>query len=236
MKCDGKCSGEAKSLSCKGGEMKAQCKADANCEANCKASASAKAECSPPRLDIAFAGAAKGGASADAALMIEAIRIHLPHILLVFKARGETMVESLEEGGRVGLGDAQPGQARREGHRLPRGDHPVVTQASANVQASVEASSSIPRRSSSSYLGAVALIVGSRAPSGVDPTIRRGRAPPGRRADAPSGAPAGGRPAGRRADAPPGVRADAPPGPGGPLRDVCLEHGLKRRIYVCNSL
>ena len=146
VKCDGKCSGEAKPLSCKGGEMKAQCKADANCEANCKASASAKAECSPPRLDIAFAGAAKGGASADAALMIEAIRIHLPQILLVFKARGETMVNLSKKVVASGSATLNPGKLGVKGTACLAAIIPVVTQASANVQASVEASSSIAQK------------------------------------------------------------------------------------------
>ena len=60
VKCDGKCTGTAQPLSCKGGELKAQCEADANCSGNCKASASAKAECTPPKVDIQFKGVGRG--------------------------------------------------------------------------------------------------------------------------------------------------------------------------------
>jgi hypothetical protein len=146
VKCDGKCTGEAKPLSCKGGELKAQCKADANCEANCKASASAKAECTPPKVDIDFAGSAKGGASAEAALMVEAIRLHLPELLLVFKARGQAFVDLTKKIVASGSATLNPGKLGVKGTACLAAIIPVVTQASANVKASVESSGQIVKK------------------------------------------------------------------------------------------
>jgi hypothetical protein len=146
VKCDGKCSGEAKPLSCKGGELKAQCKADANCQGNCKASASAKAECTPPRIDVDFAGAAKGGVSGEAALMVEAIRLHLPEILLVFKARGQSFVDLTGKVVASGSATLNPGKLGMKGTACLAAIVPVVTQASANMKASVESAGNIAKK------------------------------------------------------------------------------------------
>jgi hypothetical protein len=143
VKCDGKCSGEAKPISCKGGQLKAQCKADASCEGNCHASASAKAECTPPRLDIEFAGAAKASASGEAALMVEAIRLHLPEILLAFKARGQAFIELTKKVVASGSATLNPGKLGVKGTACLAAIVPVVTQASANVTASVDAAGEI---------------------------------------------------------------------------------------------
>lgn len=146
VKCDGKCTGEAKPISCKGGELKAQCKADANCEGNCKASASAKAECTPPRLDIDLVGQAKGGLSGEAGLMLEAIRVNLPQLLLVFKARGEAMVDLSKKVVASGSASLDPGKLGLKGTACLAAIVPVLGQAGTNVAASVEASGTIVKK------------------------------------------------------------------------------------------
>ena len=93
VKCDGKCTGTAEPLSCKGGELKAKCEVDANCSANCKGSAEAKAECTPPKVDIQFKASAQASATAEASLVLDALRVHLPNILLVFEARGKAFAD-----------------------------------------------------------------------------------------------------------------------------------------------
>jgi hypothetical protein len=143
VKCDGKCEGTAQPLSCKGGELKAQCQADANCSGNCKASASAKAECTPPKLDIAFSASAEGSASADAALMVEALRLHLPEILLVFQARGQAFIDLSGKVVASGSATLDPGKLGVKGTACLAAIVPVVVQAGANVKAAVEASGSI---------------------------------------------------------------------------------------------
>ena len=145
VKCDGKCSNEAsvKPISCKGGELKAQCQVDANCSGNCQASASAKAECTPPKLDIAFSAAAQGSASADAALMVEAIRLHLPEILLVFQARGQAFIDLSGKVVASGSATLNPGKLGVKGTACLAAIVPVVVQAGANVKAAVEASASV---------------------------------------------------------------------------------------------
>ncbi|HVH43070.1 MAG TPA: hypothetical protein VM925_12035, partial [Labilithrix sp.] len=143
VKCDGKCEGTAQPLSCKGGELKAQCQADANCSGNCKASASAKAECTPPKVDITFAGSAAASASAEAALVVEALRLHLPEILLVFQARGQAFVDLSGKVVASGAATLNPGKLGVKGTACLAAIVPVVTQAGLNVKGAVEASASI---------------------------------------------------------------------------------------------
>jgi hypothetical protein len=143
VKCDGKCEGTAEPLSCKGGELKAQCQADANCTANCKASASAKAECTPPKLDIAFTASAQAGASGDAALMVEALRLHLPRIVLVFRARGQSFVDLVGKVVTSGSATLNPARLGVRGTACITVIAPVVVQAGANVKAAVESSGSV---------------------------------------------------------------------------------------------
>jgi hypothetical protein len=145
VKCDGKCSNESsvKPISCKGGELKAQCNVDANCSGNCKASASAKAECTPPSVDITFNASAQGSASADAALMIDALRVNLPQILLVFQARGQAFVDLTGKVVASGSATLNPGKLGVKGTACLAAIVPVVTQAGLNIKATVEASGSI---------------------------------------------------------------------------------------------
>ena len=143
VKCDGKCSGTAQPLSCKGGELKAQCEADASCSGNCKASASAKAECTPPKLDIQFAGGADAKVSGEAALMVEALRLHLPEILLVFEARGKAFVDLTGKVVASGSATLNPGKLGVKGTACLGAIVPVVVQAGKNVTAAVEASGKV---------------------------------------------------------------------------------------------
>jgi hypothetical protein len=143
VKCDGKCTGTAEPLSCKGGELKAQCQADANCQANCKASASAKAECTPPKLDIKFAASAQGSVSAEAALMVEALRLYLPEILLAFQARGKAFIDLSGKVVASGSQTLDPGKLGVKGTACLGAIVPILTQAGANVKAAVEASGSV---------------------------------------------------------------------------------------------
>jgi hypothetical protein len=145
VKCDGKCSNEAsvKPISCKGGELKAKCEVDANCGGNCKASASAKAECTPPSVDIVFNASASGTASGQASLMIEALRVNLPQILLVFQARGQAFVELTGKVVASGSATLNPGKLGVKGTACLAAIVPVVVQAGANVKAAVEASGSV---------------------------------------------------------------------------------------------
>ncbi|MBX3219917.1 MAG: hypothetical protein KF795_05310 [Labilithrix sp.] len=143
VKCDGKCSGKAEPLSCKGGELKAQCEVNAECGGNCSASASAKAECTPPKLDIAFSASAQGSASGEAALMVEAIRLYLPEILLVFQARGKAFVDLTGKVVASGSATLDPGKLGLKGAACLGAIVPVVVQAGANVTAAFEASGKV---------------------------------------------------------------------------------------------
>ena len=100
-------------------------------------------ECTPPKLDIAFSAAAQGSASADAALMVEAIRLHLPEILLVFQARGQAFIDLSGKVVASGSATLNPGKLGVKGTACLAAIVPVVVQAGANVKAAVEASASV---------------------------------------------------------------------------------------------
>ncbi|MBX3201302.1 MAG: hypothetical protein KF894_24415 [Labilithrix sp.] len=116
---------------------------NAECGGNCSASASAKAECTPPKLDISFNANAQGNVSGEAALMVEAIRLHLPEILLVFQARGQAFVDLTGKVVASGSATLDPGKLGVKGTACLAAIVPVVIQAGANVKAAVEASGSV---------------------------------------------------------------------------------------------
>ncbi|MBX3231922.1 MAG: hypothetical protein KIT84_12150 [Labilithrix sp.] len=89
VKCDGECKADYEPLSCKGGELKGGCQVEAKCDANCDASVSAKANCSPPSVTVAFAGAADVQAAGKLRATLEANF----GIILAFRARLEGMVK-----------------------------------------------------------------------------------------------------------------------------------------------
>lgn len=143
VKCDGECKGSFEPLTCKGGELKASCEVDANCSGNCNASASAKAECTPPSVDIVFNASASGSATGQASLMIDALRLNLPQILLVFQARGQAFVDLTGKVVASGSATLNPGKLGVKGTACLAAIVPVVVQAGANVKAAVEASGSV---------------------------------------------------------------------------------------------
>lgn len=139
VKCDGTCSAKAEPISCKGGELKAQCKADANCQANCKASASAKAECTPPQVEIVAAGTV----DAEGAILIEALRLHLPDIFLVFQARGEAFVKLTAQVAGSASAVVDPGKLGVKGTACLGAIVPVMLAAGENIGAAFQASGSV---------------------------------------------------------------------------------------------
>jgi hypothetical protein len=130
-------------LSCKGGNLKASCNVDASCSGNCKASASAKAECTPPKVDIQFKAAASGSVNAQASLMVETLRLQLPAILLVFKARGQAFVDLTTQVAGSGKAVLDPGKLGVKGTACLGAIVPVIIQAGANVTAAFQASASV---------------------------------------------------------------------------------------------
>jgi hypothetical protein len=140
VKCDGACSGSFEPLSCKGGELKAACELDADCSGNCSASAEAKAECTPPRVDIRFSGQA----SAEGAVVIDALRLHLPNILLVVQARGQAFVSLVGKVSTSGSAIATAGGGLGvKGAACVGAILPVIVKAAGNAQATLNASAKI---------------------------------------------------------------------------------------------
>jgi len=92
--CDASCSVELKAPKCDA-ELtppSAECSGSAECGGSCEASASAKAECTPPALTVE----ASGAVSLDIELKIAALKLHLPQILLIARARGELLVNNAQ--------------------------------------------------------------------------------------------------------------------------------------------
>src|SRR6185436_11586544 len=85
VKCDGTCAADYEPLSCSGGKLEGGCsaKVDAKCDANCNGSVQAKAQCTPPAVEVRFAGTA----NADfAGKLIATLKANLP-IIFSLKAR-----------------------------------------------------------------------------------------------------------------------------------------------------
>jgi hypothetical protein len=93
VKCDGKCDADFEPLQCTGGKLEGGCEVKAECKGNCDASVKAKAECTPPSVEITFAGSASGDAAIAAAGRLQATLKANFGVVLAFKSRLEGMVE-----------------------------------------------------------------------------------------------------------------------------------------------
>lgn len=145
VECSGKCSAEAEPLKCSGGELKGGCKVEAKCDANCDASVSAKAECQPPSLDIRLEGNANLDVNAQAKVgaVINTLKVNLPNILVVFKARGQAIVKLA--GNVAGSADAvfSPGDLSVKGAACLIPIIGAIKGAAETLPATLEASASV---------------------------------------------------------------------------------------------
>ncbi len=142
--CDGTCMGEASAPKCEGGTLELNCSADVDCNGNCNASASAKAECTPPSVAVSFeaTGTLDVEAQAKVDLAIASLEAHLPNLLLVIKARGTAFVDTLGvvvESGASISGDVAGGGSVKA-VACAAAVVGVITEASANFKASLDAS------------------------------------------------------------------------------------------------
>jgi hypothetical protein len=93
VECDAKCDAAVEPLKCDGGSIQGGCKVEAKCDANCDASVSAKASCTPPSLAITIAGSVDVAAQAQIGAVIDTLKVNLPAIIVVLKARGQAFVD-----------------------------------------------------------------------------------------------------------------------------------------------
>jgi len=68
---------------------------NANCGGSCNASVQAKATCTEPKLAIGFTGTVKAGAEGQFNTLITTLENNLPKILVVFKAQGQNLIDSV---------------------------------------------------------------------------------------------------------------------------------------------
>jgi hypothetical protein len=127
---------KATPLSCKGGTLKASCQVDAKCDANCNASAQAKAECTPPKVDVTFTGSA----DAEASVVIDALRLQLPNIFLVFTTRGKAFADMIANVAGSASAVVDPGKLGVKGTACLAAIVPIMIQAGENMSAAFDAS------------------------------------------------------------------------------------------------
>ncbi len=72
VKCDGSCKGDFEPISCSGGKLEGGCQVEAKCDANCNGSVQAKANCTPPAIEVVFAGSANADFAAKLAATLKA--------------------------------------------------------------------------------------------------------------------------------------------------------------------
>jgi hypothetical protein len=87
--CDGDCKADFEPLKCTGGKLEGGCNADVKCSGNCDASVQAKAECTPPAVNVTFAGAADFTAAGKLQAAFEA---NLP-LVYAFQARLKALAD-----------------------------------------------------------------------------------------------------------------------------------------------
>jgi hypothetical protein len=136
--CTGGCDIEVEAPKCKA-ELtppKAECQGSAECSGSCKASASAKAECKEPSLEIE----ATGMITAD---VVSTLKLNLPKLVSVFKARGALLVSNAQLVVDAGL-SLQVDGTKAVACLIPATD--AIGQAAANIDASLAASGKISGR------------------------------------------------------------------------------------------
>lgn len=139
VKCDGKCDAKAEPISCKGGTLKASCQVDAKCDANCNASVQAKAECTPPSVDVVFGGTV----DAEISVVLEALKVNLPNIFLVFQARGKAFVDMIATVSGNASAVVDPGKLGVKGTACLGAIVPVMVAAAENMNGAFQASASV---------------------------------------------------------------------------------------------
>jgi hypothetical protein len=132
--CTGGCEIEVKAPKCKAELQppRAECQGSAECSGSCEASASAKAECKEPSLEIE--------ASAGLEVLVSTLKLNLPKLVLVFKARGDLLASNasavLETSGSITVDGTKAVACL-----IPAGA--AIGQAFANIDASLKASASV---------------------------------------------------------------------------------------------
>jgi hypothetical protein len=147
-RCSGQCDSAISAPKCEGGSMSGGCQASAECSGSCSGSASAKANCTPPEIGITFT--AKAGAAltaeqeAEVAVALETLKVNLPKLLLVAKARAEAFATAIS--GVATIGGSLVADGGKLGVKgLACGTIAVLSigDATANFQAALSASASV---------------------------------------------------------------------------------------------
>ena len=126
--------------------MEGGCQVSAECSGSCSGSAQAKANCTPPSIALEFT--AKAGLtaeqSAQLAVAVESIKVNLPKLLLVLKARGAAFTTAISGVGTAGGSVvADPGKLGVKGVACGAIAVAAVVDATANFKGALDASTSV---------------------------------------------------------------------------------------------
>jgi len=141
VKCEGQCTGEcsvefkAPKCTVELSPPSAECNANADCNASCSASASARAECTEGSVAI------EGDSNLDD--IIATLKVNLPRLILVAKARGELLVRNAEviANASGNISGSIGGSVKATACLVPAAA--AIAQAVTNAEASVSASVSV---------------------------------------------------------------------------------------------
>lgn len=141
VKCEGQCTGEcsvefkAPKCTVELDPPSAECNANADCNASCSASASARAECTEGSIVI------EGDSNFDD--IIATLKVNLPKLILVAKARGELLVRNAEviANASGSISGSIGGSVKATACLVPAAA--AIAQAVTNAEASVSASISV---------------------------------------------------------------------------------------------
>jgi hypothetical protein len=147
-RCSGTCDADISAPKCEGGTMEGGCTASAECSGSCSGSAQAKANCTPPSIALGYT--LKAGLTAEqqvqAALALESIRVNLPKLLLVLKARGDAFTKAITGVVTVGgsiVTSGDPGKLGLKGVACGAIAVAATSDAVANFGAALSASTSV---------------------------------------------------------------------------------------------
>ena len=128
--------------------MEGGCTASAECSGSCSGSAQAKANCTPPSIEIQFTAAATLTAEQKAQLdlAVNSIKVNLPKLLLVLKARSTAFATAITGVGTVGVSlvrNMDPGKLGVKGVACGGIALAAIVDATANFKGALEASTSV---------------------------------------------------------------------------------------------
>jgi hypothetical protein len=149
-RCSGTCDAAISAPKCEGGTMEGGCTVSAECSGSCSGSASAKANCTPPEIKLTVAARAGLTLTAEQqiqlAAVLQSLKINVPKLLLVLKARGTAFATAISGVGTIGgtlVTQNDPGKLGVTGVACGAIAVAAIVDATANFKGAFDASTSV---------------------------------------------------------------------------------------------